>query len=108
MESRLCYTNTEKSKRRYEIAHDKFMKWVDGKKINLNEKTLVAYFVRRSEILKSSGSLWSEFSMIKTMINVNLGINIEGYQKLMSFLKNNVGFVDKKSKVYSKKKLINS
>ncbi|PSN48376.1 hypothetical protein C0J52_21014 [Blattella germanica] len=53
----------EKSKRRYELAYEKFMKWVNDKKTNVNEKTLLAYFVRRGEILKSPGSLWSEFSI---------------------------------------------
>ncbi|PSN31733.1 hypothetical protein C0J52_27394, partial [Blattella germanica] len=37
----------EKSKRRYELAYEKFMKWVNDKKTNVNEKTLLAYFVRR-------------------------------------------------------------
>ena len=91
----------EKSKRRYELAYEKFMKWVNDKKTNVNEKTLLAYFVRRGEILKSPGSLWSEFSMLKTMINLELSINIGRYYKLVSFLKRkNVGFVPKKSKVF--------
>ena len=96
----------EKSKYRYEKAYNLFRKWLEEKNSTVSEKTMVAYFVVRSEKLKSPASLWSEYSMLKTMINLKEGINIADFVTLVSFLKKkNIGHVAKKSKVFSREEM---
>ena len=47
----------------------------------INEKILEAYFMQRSSMLKSPGSLWAEYSMLRAKINLNDGINIAQFSK---------------------------
>ena len=79
-----------KSKRRYENVYNTLMKWLGEKNGQINEENLLAYFVLRSEALKSAGSLWAEFSMLKTMIKLNNNINISKFSKLVAFIKKKI------------------
>ena len=65
----------EKSKDRYQNTYDNF-KWCDKKKLGVNEKVLLAYFVHCNEKLKSPRSLYSEYSMLKCTIFLNNSIDI--------------------------------
>ena len=77
----------QKSKLRYKKAYSSFRKWLEEKNSTVNEKTMVAYFVLRSEKLKSPASLWADYLMLKTMINLKESINISDFVTLVSFLK---------------------
>ena len=94
----------EKSKSRYEATYATFKKWCTEKHIAvISEKAVVAYFVHRSTKLKSPGSLWAEYSMVKSTLNLNDGIDISKYAKLVAFLKSkNAGYRPKKSLVFSR------
>ncbi|XP_069670903.1 uncharacterized protein [Periplaneta americana] len=97
----------DKSRARYERAYNTFTNWLEGKKREINEKTMLAYFVKRTTTLKSASSLWSEYSMLKTMINLKYGINIGQFSILVNFLKKkNVGQMPKKSKVFDREDMI--
>lgn len=93
----------KKSKQRYELAYASLCIWLKEHDVDINEKNILAYFVLRNSKLTSPGSLWSEFSMLKTMIKLNNGIDIGSFNKLLCFLKKkNVGHRPKKSKVFSR------
>ena len=56
----------EKSKRRYEAAYKCFKDWCQSKNTaQISETIMLAYFVDKSKVLKSTASLWCEYSMIK-------------------------------------------
>jgi hypothetical protein len=95
-----------KSKMRYETAFKTFEQWLNEKGVPINEKTLLAYFVLRTATLKSPASLWAEYSMLRTMINLNQGIDISKFAKLIAFLKKkNTGYRPKKSKCFTKEEM---
>lgn len=97
----------EKSKARYENTYKTFKKWCVEKKINsIEENVLLAYFLERSQKLKSPSSLWSEFSMLKTTICINDNEDISKYLKVLAFLKRkNSGYQPKKSKVFTREEV---
>lgn len=97
----------EKSKFRYERTYKIFKDWIQNKGSQINEKVLLAYFVRRIENLRSPGSLWAEYSMLKSTIFLNDGIDISKFATLIAFLKRkNVGYKPKKSAVFTKGEMI--
>ncbi|KAJ8979476.1 hypothetical protein NQ317_009463 [Molorchus minor] len=89
-----------KSKSKYETCYKKFMDWtlVNGIK-NISENVLIAYMKKLSCDIKPS-TLWTTYSMLKTMINIKNNIDISIYPKLRSFLKlKSTGYKTKKSKI---------
>lgn len=63
--------------------------------------------LKRNETLKSPGSLWAEYSMLKATIFLNEGVDISKFATLIAFLKRkNVGHRPKKSKVFTHQDLI--
>lgn len=93
----------EKSRERYENAFQVFKAWCNEKNYQqISEKVLLAYFVRRNEKLKSPGSLWAEYSMLKSTIFLKDGIDISKFTTLIAYLKRkNVGYRPRKSKVFT-------
>ncbi|PSN51584.1 hypothetical protein C0J52_20793 [Blattella germanica] len=78
-------------------------KWLKEHDVDINENNILAYYVLGNSKLTSPGSLWSEFSMLKTMIKLSNGIDIGSFNKLLCFLKmKTVGHRPKKSKVFSR------
>lgn len=94
----------EKSKLRYENTYRIFKSWCKEKRsCYINEKVLLAYFVRRHEKLKAPGSLWAEYSMLKSTIFLYDSIDISKFTTLIAYLKRkNVGHRPKKASVFSK------
>ncbi len=90
----------EKSKKRYEKAYQLFMNWRLEKKVkSFSETVLLAYFGEISNKFKPS-TLWSTYSMLRTILNIKNNVNIANYPKLKSFLKRKGdGFKAKKSKI---------
>lgn len=89
-----------KSKKIYELAYKNFNKWkTEHKTKSSSQNVLISYFNELSRKYKSS-SMWSTYSMLKNMINLNEGIDISKYPQLIALLKKNaVGFQSKKSNV---------
>ena len=89
----------EKSKVIYKKVYSEFVEWQKLKKTgSCNEKVLLAYFYHLSAYFNSA-TLWSKFSMIKAMLNLEKNIDIGNYSKLHNFLKQqHTGYVPKKSK----------
>lgn len=93
----------EKSKRRYEKEYEIFCKWIVRKGITSFDKEDI-YLVYFSELSASCqpSTLWSKYSMLKTMLKLKKNIDISRYFKVIAFLKKKmVGFRPKKSKILS-------
>lgn len=85
---------------KYENTYNSFMKWrTDYKAKTFDENVLIVYFEELSKKLKPS-TLWCQWSMLRTTLNLRHGININKYENLKTLLKNkNKGFKAKKSSV---------
>ncbi|KAJ8915671.1 hypothetical protein NQ315_000603 [Exocentrus adspersus] len=96
----------DKSRERYQ--NRKFLKSGATKKgVNTDEKSLLAYFVIRNEKLKAPGSLWAEYSMLKSTIFLHESIDISKFSMLIAFLKKkNVGYQPKKASVFTVEEII--
>jgi len=90
----------EKSKKKYLRAFKNFEDWRKKKKVkSLSETVLLAYFGGLAKTHAPS-SLWAIYSMLRSTIHTNYNININSYDKLMAFLKqNSKGFKSKKSSI---------
>lgn len=94
-----------KSSRVYNHAYERFLTWCNDKNIsNYSENVLLAYFFEMTTKLKmKSSTMWSQYSMIKSLLNIKHGLDISKYMKLRAYLKKqNEGYTPKKSKVFSK------
>ena len=66
---------------------------------NILENVLIAYMKKLSQQIKPS-TLWTTYSMLRTMLNNKHNIDILTYCKLRSFLKlQSSGYKSKKSKI---------
>ncbi|CAH1364246.1 unnamed protein product, partial [Tenebrio molitor] len=93
----------EKSKERYENTYKIFKNWATKKCLNIDEKSLLAYFVIRNEKLKSPSSLWAEYSMLKSTIFLHDSVDISKFSTVIAFLKKkNVGYRPKKANIFTK------
>lgn len=93
-----------RSRIQYETSYKRFEMWCSEKKVvHLTETVLLAYFQQKSKQQKPS-SLWSQYSMLRTMISKEKHIDISRYNNLIAFLKRqSEGYKPKKSKVFTKK-----
>lgn len=94
------------SKERYMKSYNDFIKWRAKKRVkSLSESVFLTYFSELSKKLQPS-TLWSIFSMLRSVINTKHDVNIKNYTKLISFLKRQSdGFKCKKSKVFTAKEV---
>jgi hypothetical protein len=77
----------QKSRVAYETTYSRFEEWRSKQKVNcINEKVMLAYFVEKSKIVKPS-TLWSVYSMLRTMISINKNLDLSKYTNLIAFLK---------------------
>lgn len=92
----------EKSRKLYVSAYESFMQWRISKKAqSFSESVLLVYFTELSGKYKPS-TLWTNYSMLRSTISLNHGIDIEKYNKLKSLLKRkSEGFQPKKANTFS-------
>ncbi|XP_071057093.1 uncharacterized protein [Onthophagus taurus] len=94
-----------KSTKIYNGAYNKFLTWCNKKNIkDYSENTLLVYFYELvTESKWKCSTLWSQYSMLRTVLNINYNVDISKYMKLRAFLKKqNEGYRAKKSKVFTK------
>lgn len=86
-----------KSKERYEKEYSLFKEWLTRRGIKkVSESAVLVYFSEHAKILKSS-TLWSKYSMLRSVLNIRDNIDIK-YPKLVAFLKKeSSGYAPKKS-----------
>ncbi|KAJ8685454.1 hypothetical protein QAD02_021247 [Eretmocerus hayati] len=90
-----------KSRREYELAYAHFSKWLhDNRSPPITENILMLYFEELSHTY-SPPTLWSKWSMIKTLLNLRSNIKMGDFQNLKQFLKNfNKSFKAKQAAVF--------
>lgn len=96
----------EKSQEKYKTVYKDFIDWCDNKKVKcFTENVLLAYFNKLSNKYKAS-SLWTFYSMLRSTLNINKGINIESYSKVRAFLKRqSEKHIAKKAKTFTSEQL---
>lgn len=96
----------EKSQEKYKTVYKDFIDWCDNKKVKcFTENVLLAYFNELSNKYKAS-SLWTFYSMLRSTLNINKGINIESYSKVRAFLKRqSEKHIAKKAKTFTSEQL---
>jgi hypothetical protein len=96
----------QKSRVAYETTYSRFEEWWSKQKVNcINEKVMLAYFLEKSKIVKPS-TLWSVYSMLRTMISINKNLDLSKYTNLIAFLKRqSEGYRAKKSESFSKENI---
>lgn len=101
-EKKLIVSNLlpNKSRASYELAYARFLKWKDENSAKtVNEDVLIVYFEELSKKWKPT-TLWSHWSKLRTTLNLRHNVNINHFQHLKSFMKNNSkGYKAKKSLV---------
>lgn len=92
----------EKSKKKYEMVYKCFMSWRKNHNVgSFSENVLLVYFNELAKKYKSS-SLWSFYSMLRSTLKLNNGVDIEIYTKLRAFLKRtSEGYQAKKAKTFT-------
>lgn len=74
-----------KSRQRYEKHYELFNNWKKSKKAkNITENVLLAYLSERSKIV-NAGTLWSEFSMLKSTYKVKENVSFDNFHKVRAF-----------------------
>lgn len=92
-----------KSRLRYEKQYEHFVTWCKKKGVkSYKEEVFLAYFSDLSKVLKSN-TLWSRYSMVKSLVKIKQNVDISKFHKLTLFLKQkNVGFRAQKAQVFTK------
>lgn len=96
-----------KSKSRYEKTYISYKNWCaqKGAKNISSENVVLAYFSELGENKKPS-TLWASYSMLKSTLNIKHKVDISKFAKLIAYLKRkNVGYVPKKSRVFTKENI---
>lgn len=93
----------DKSKDRYQKQYQHFESWCNEKKVkSLREEVFLAYFAELSKVMKPN-TLWSRYSMIKSVAKIKQNLDISKFYKVTSFLKKkNIGFRPQKAAVFTK------
>lgn len=96
----------EKSRDKYIRAYNIFVNWQQDKNCKtFSENVFLAYFNEKSETWKPS-TLWAQYSMLRSMMNLNNQIDISSYKKLLAFLKMKAkGFQSKKAAVFTREEI---
>lgn len=97
-----------KSREIYEKTFNDFLIWCTQKNIvdnQINENVLLVYFKEESQKFCPS-TLWSHYSMIRSVMVLKYGIDIKQYKLLYAFLKRqNENYTPKKSKVLEREQI---
>lgn len=89
---------SKRSKELYGGRYDDFVKWRKTTQVETtNEKVLLDYFVHLSNKYKPN-TLWTIFSMLKSMLLSKEDLNIESYQEVVKFLKGKQSSYKKRDK----------
>lgn len=104
--SNKCVTLAEKSRQSYEKQYNLFVGWLATHQItDIDENVLLNYFLEKAKIMKCS-SLWAIYSMLKTTLAVNRGLDIGKFNEVAAFLKKkSVGYKPEQSKVFTKEEV---
>ena len=94
----------EKSEKKYKTVYSKFLSWQKSKNLkNFDEDTLLIYFDELCNQKKlNAATLWSYYSMLKSLIAQSQNVDISKYNSLIAYLKKqNANYVPKKAPVFT-------
>lgn len=93
----------QKSRAAYEASYRFFDEWLKEMKVDvIDEKVMLAYFVKKGETMKAS-TMWSAYSKLRTTIYLNKNVDISKFANLIAYLKRrSEGYRAKKSKIFTK------
>lgn len=96
----------ENSRKRYQRVYKIFMSWCSSKQFEeLTEDAIFTYFEKLSQTY-SSTTLWSYYSMLRSMLFTHHNINMERHTKLKAFLKaKSLGYKAKKFNVFTQEEV---
>lgn len=96
----------EISKEKYTTAYNLFLDWRKEQKTNsCSENVLLTYFGELSKKFKAL-TLWTQYSMLRTTLNINNNVDIAKYAKLKAFLKRKSdGYRPKESKIFTSEEI---
>ena len=85
----------------YKSAYQRFVEWCKEKAVQIYfEDVLMVYFANLAKKVKPS-TLWLQYSMLRSTLDIKNGVNISKYSKLRAFLKRqNEGYTPKKAHVF--------
>lgn len=96
----------QRSSQKYEKQYAEFRKWCDINKVKLFKEEVFLAFLSEQSIKYKPPTLWSKYSVLKTMCKIKLNLDIGKYFKLTAFLKRqNLGYKSKKSKVFTQEEI---
>lgn len=89
-----------KSEAKYNLSYQNFINWTLKNKIkDFTEDVFLVYFDELSKTNKPS-TLWSKWSMVKSLVKLYHGVDINNFNRLKTFMKiQSKGYRAKKSKV---------
>lgn len=92
-----------KSRQKYKKQYKHFENWCHNKGTNsVKEEVFLAYFADLQKTFQPN-TLWSKYSMLKSVLKVKRNLDLSLYFKLISFIKKqNVGYRPKKAKIFDK------
>lgn len=94
----------QKSKKKYEKTYENFITWMaKNKALKISENVLLAYFNHlNTEKGYAPPTLWSTYSILRSTLKVNKGVNIATFLLLQAFLKRqNEGYEATRAKVFT-------
>ena len=95
----------KKSKQKYVIAYDAFLKWKQSNKAIVSENCLLVYFQGLIAKYKPT-TVWSQYSMLKSILKIKENIDISKFYTLNATIKQySVGYESKKSLVFTENDL---
>lgn len=92
----------EKSKQRYELMYDGFVRWQNknDKGGIFTEEVFLSYF-KELAAKNAPSSLWATYSMLRTMIHVHHKVDMAQYYSVTGFLRQQAkGYKPKQAKVF--------
>ena len=94
-----------KSKKYYEAAYEKFVKWKKNNKAITTENCILVYFNEMAKKLKPK-TMWCQYSMLKHTLKLKENIDIKDFHHLTSKLRNDVkGYGYNKANVFEASKV---
>lgn len=99
-------TLAEKSRQSYETQYNRFIEWLETNEYtSIDENVVLNYFMEKAQQRKSS-SLWSLYSMLKTTLAVNKGVDIGRFNEITAFLKKkSAGYKPEQTKIFTKEEI---
>lgn len=94
-------TFPEKSKAIYERTYEALQTWVTENKTKIINEILLLAYLKTLSSQYAPNTLWTKYSMIRTMVYNEKNLEIDKYEKLKAFIKRkNTGYVTMQAETF--------